>query len=59
VERKVLEHSGRLLAVETSSKESYERTIAFYRRLGYEEVSRIRDFYDVGDDRLIFVKKLS
>jgi ribosomal protein S18 acetylase RimI-like enzyme len=59
VERKVREHSGRLLAVETSSKESYARTIAFYRRLGYEEVSRIKDFYDVGDDRLTFVKRLS
>jgi ribosomal protein S18 acetylase RimI-like enzyme len=59
VECKVMEHGGRLLAVETSSKASYERTVAFYRRLGYEEVSRIRDFYDVGDDRLIFTKKLS
>ena len=59
VERNVLEHKGRLLAVETSAKESYEGTVAFYRRLGYEEASRIRDFYDVGDDRLIFVKRLS
>jgi ribosomal protein S18 acetylase RimI-like enzyme len=59
VEKKVRENEGRLLAVETSSKESYERTIEFYQRLGYEETSRIKDFYDVGDDRLIFVKRLS
>jgi ribosomal protein S18 acetylase RimI-like enzyme len=59
VERNVLENKGRLLAIETSAKESYEGTVAFYRRLGYEEASRIKDFYDVGDDRLIFVKRLS
>ena len=59
VEKKALEMNGRLLAVETSSKESYTRTVDFYRRLGYVETSRISDFYDVGDDRLIFVKRLS
>jgi ribosomal protein S18 acetylase RimI-like enzyme len=59
VESRVCEQQGRLLAVETSAKESYESTIAFYRRLGYEEASRIKDFYDVGDDRLIFVKRFS
>jgi len=59
VERSVSEQKGRLLVVETSAKESYEGTIAFYRRLGYEEASLIKDFYDVGDDRLIFVKRLS
>ena len=59
VEEKVLENRGRILVVETSAKESYEGTIAFYRGLGYEEASRIKDFYDVGDDRLIFVKRFS
>lgn len=50
---------GRLLVAETSAKKSYEGTIAFYRRLGFEEASHIKDFYDVGDDRLIFVKRFS
>jgi ribosomal protein S18 acetylase RimI-like enzyme len=59
VENEALERSGRLLAVETSSRASYAGTVEFYRRLGYAETSRIRDFYDVGDDKLIFVKKLS
>jgi len=45
--------------VETSSRETYGNTVRFYRSLGYEETSRIRDFYDVGDDRLIFVKRIS
>ena len=59
VERKVLETKGRLLVVETSSKASYAGTVEFYRRLGYSENTRIRDFYDVGDDKIIFVKRLS
>jgi ribosomal protein S18 acetylase RimI-like enzyme len=59
VESNVRSENGRLLVVETSSKESYGNTVRFYRILGYEETSRIRDFYDVGDDKLIFVKRLS
>jgi ribosomal protein S18 acetylase RimI-like enzyme len=59
VENKVKENGGRLLVVETSAKASYAGTVEFYRRLDYEETSRIKDFYDVGDDRLIFVKRLS
>ncbi len=58
VEDRVREENGRLLVLETSSKESYGDTVRFYHRLGYEEVSRIRDFYDVGDDKLTFVKRL-
>ena len=59
VERKAFETNGRLLVVETSSKSSYAGTVEFYRRLGYSENSRIRDFYDIGDDKIIFVKRLS
>jgi ribosomal protein S18 acetylase RimI-like enzyme len=59
VEARVQEEMGRLLIIETSSKESYGKTVGFYRRLEYEEASRIRDFYDVGDDKLVFVRRFS
>ncbi len=59
VEAQVAAEKGRLLVLETSSKESYGDTVRFYRRSGYEEASRIRDFYDVGDDKITFVKRLS
>jgi len=59
VERRVAEEGGRLLLLETSSKESYGNTVGFYRRSGYEEASRIRDFYDAGDDKITFVKRFS
>jgi ribosomal protein S18 acetylase RimI-like enzyme len=59
IENKIVGIGGRLLVAETSAKKSYEGTIEFYRRLGFETASHIKDFYDVGDDRLIFVKRLS
>jgi ribosomal protein S18 acetylase RimI-like enzyme len=59
IENKIMETGGRLLVAETSAKKSYEGTIEFYRRLGFEAASHIKDFYDVGDDRLIFVKRFS
>jgi ribosomal protein S18 acetylase RimI-like enzyme len=59
VERGAAALNARLLAVETSSKESYKKTIEFYHSLNYEEIARIKDFYDVGDDKLILVKRLS
>ena len=59
VENQVRAEKGRLLVAETSSKESYGNTVRFYRRLQYEEASRIRDFYDAGDDKITFVKRFS
>jgi ribosomal protein S18 acetylase RimI-like enzyme len=59
VEKDLQKLGGRLLVAETSGKESYQNTINFYHRLNFQEASRIRDFYDVGDDRLIFIKHIS
>jgi ribosomal protein S18 acetylase RimI-like enzyme len=59
VESHALKLKGRLLVLETSSKASYTDTVQFYRRLGYEEIYRIMDFYDVEDDKLTLVKRLS
>lgn len=49
---------GRLSLIETSGKPSYARTLRFHHKQGYREVSRVPDFYDVGDDRLILRKLL-
>jgi ribosomal protein S18 acetylase RimI-like enzyme len=56
VERRIEELGGRKLLIETSSQESYAGTIRFYERSGYELAARIRDFYKVGDDKLVFSK---
>ena len=49
----------RLLLVETSGQPAFERTRRFYRRCGYVEEARIRDFYQAGDDKIIFRKALT
>ena len=56
VEAQVQGRRGRKLLIETSSQESYAGTIRFYERSGYDLAARIRDFYKVGDDKLVFSK---
>ncbi len=58
VEKDVVGRGGRMLLIETSSQESYEGTVRFYHRAGYEQVARIRNFYRIGDDKIIFSKDL-
>lgn len=58
LENRVTEEGGRLILIETSSQPRYEKTRRFYVGLGYQEISRIPDFYKVGDDRITYVKYL-
>jgi ribosomal protein S18 acetylase RimI-like enzyme len=58
VENEVRRQRGRMLLIETSSKESYAPTLRFYQRSGYDEITRIKDFYRVEDDKVVFCKKL-
>ncbi|MGD1933410.1 MAG: hypothetical protein ACFB0Z_02700 [Candidatus Phaeomarinobacter sp.] len=48
----------RVLLIETSGLGSFERTRAFYRKQGYDEEARIREFFGAGDDKIIFRKAL-
>jgi ribosomal protein S18 acetylase RimI-like enzyme len=59
VENEVRRQSGRMLLIETSSKQSYAPTLRFYQRAGYEEISRIKDFYRIEDDKVVFCKHLN
>jgi len=56
LEKQVAEAGGRLILIETSSQPKYEKTRKFYLGLGYEEASRIPDFYRTGDSRITYVK---
>ena len=58
-ETKIKSMSGRLVVVETSSKPNYNKTRQFYAGQGYTEVARIPEFYAIGDDEVIFIKRLS
>jgi ribosomal protein S18 acetylase RimI-like enzyme len=49
---------GRMVCSETSSREDYGPTLAFYRHHGYVEAARVTDYYAPGDDKIIFTKQL-
>jgi ribosomal protein S18 acetylase RimI-like enzyme len=58
VEQALAERGERVLLVETSGLPAFERTRAFYRQCGYDEEARIRDFYQAGEDKIVFRKAL-
>lgn len=57
VEETLKAHNGRMLLVETLA--SFDLAQAFYKKYGYEEEARIRDFYAAGDDKVVFRKVLT
>ena len=59
VERTLTERGERLLLVETSGLEAFEPARRFYRKNGFEEEARIREFYKAGDDKVVFRKALT
>ncbi len=59
VEQTLTTRAARVLLVETSGLASFERTRAFYRKCGYDEEARIRDFYRAGDDKIVYRKALA
>ena len=56
-EKEIRKFKGKLLLIETSSTPAYGKTRSFYSRHGYEEIARVPDFYETGDDRLILQKR--
>jgi len=58
-EQEIVRHNGRMIIIETSSQPKYKPTQDFYIRNHYQIEAQIKDFYRIGDDRLIFVKRLT
>jgi ribosomal protein S18 acetylase RimI-like enzyme len=54
----VQSQQGRMIVVETSSLPKYETTRQFYLRSGYSEEARLKEYYAVGDDLVIYTKHL-
>ena len=49
---------GERLVLETSGRALYERSRRFYASAGFEVQGRIADFYERGDDCIIYVRTL-
>ena len=58
VERDIIKRGGRMLLIETSSQETYSGTIRFYGDNGYQLAARIKNFYRLGDDKLVYLKEV-
>ncbi|MBI9112177.1 MAG: GNAT family N-acetyltransferase [Maridesulfovibrio ferrireducens] len=58
VESRIRAVDGRKIFLETSSREEYSSTRGFYESSGYVLESRLLDYYDRGEDCIIFVKEL-
>lgn len=53
-----LQGRARLVSIDTSGRADYGPTRDFYQARGYLPVARVPDFYALGDDQVIFTKRL-
>ncbi|MEK6778715.1 MAG: GNAT family N-acetyltransferase [Candidatus Deferrimicrobiota bacterium] len=58
VEEEVKRRGGKILVIETSSKESYGATQEFYLKIGCTLAATLPGYYDEGDDKLIYLKPI-
>ncbi len=59
VEEVIREARGRMMVIETSSSERYERTRHFYLKNGYHLEETIPDFYQPGENRVTYIKRFT
>jgi len=57
-EKNIKELGGRGIYVETASKEKYMPTRMFYVQCSYIKEAELKDFYEIGDNKVIYVKYL-
>ncbi len=58
VEQRIAADGGRRLYVDTSGRDAYVPTRAFYERMGYVRAALLTDFYGPGDAKVIYLKVL-
>jgi len=59
VERRIREGGGGSVWVETAGRAQYAPTRAFYERRGYTCEARLGNFYAPGDDKIVYVKRVT
>ncbi|MBW1299014.1 GNAT family N-acetyltransferase [Aquimarina litoralis] len=58
IENELKENKCRILIVETSGKPDFALTREFYLKCNYTKQAVIPEFYEKGDDKIVFWKKL-
>lgn len=58
-ERRAVARGATRMFVDTSGRDQYTPTRAFYERMGYREEARLRDFYAPADDKVIYARDLA
>jgi ribosomal protein S18 acetylase RimI-like enzyme len=56
IEQNIVSLGGKLIVVETSSREDYLNTRMFYIKSDYKELSRIKNYYKDNDDLVVYGK---
>jgi len=59
LEHQLRQQGNRILIVETSSTADFQLTRKFYENLNYAKEAVIRDFWEEGDEKVIYWKKLN
>ncbi len=59
VEKELQQNGARILIVDTSSTEAFQKSRQFYENLGFTREAVIRDFWEEGDDKVVYRKKLT
>jgi len=57
VEADATARGARMVLAETGGKASYAPTRRFYERIGYVEIARLPDYFQVGDDKVVFARR--
>jgi len=55
---KLVKNDARLIVIYTSNHYFYNGTHKFFEKLGYKKVAIIPDFWDDGDDRVVYWKRI-
>lgn len=58
IEQELKQKDGRILIVETSSDDAQIGARKFYAKIGYTQMAVIKDFWNDGEDKIVFWKKL-
>lgn len=58
IEQQLKHKDGRILIVETSSDDAQMGARKFYKKIGYVQMAVIKDFWNDGEDKIVFWKRL-